>query len=137
MKAKTNDAQYRYPGDEAIYKSLGETLRELRLEKGMSLEQAEEALREALATADHKAIYRALGLTVREAREQENVSRRELSRQSGLSLREVILLERGQLRRVPAAYFFRISYALNIRPFVLARRFEAIQENITRSPYRA
>ena len=92
---KTNDAQYRYPGDEAIYKSLGNTLRELRLEKGMTLEQAEEALSEALATADYKAIYRALGLTVREARERENVSRRELSRQSGLSLREV----KAELRR--------------------------------------
>ena len=60
---------FRYPGDEVIYKALGEALRALRLEKGLSLEQAEQAFREALTAADPKATYRALGLTLKEARE--------------------------------------------------------------------
>lgn len=128
---------YRYPGDEVIYKAIGETLRKLRLESGMSIEQAEEAFREALAKTDYSATYRALGLTVKEERERQSISRAELSRMSGLRLRDLILLERGQLSRLPAAYFFRISYALKISPAVLARRFEAIQENITRSRQKA
>lgn len=132
MAAKGNTPNW-YSGDEAIYKSLGKTLRALRLERGMSIEQAEEAFRDALATRDYKAACRALGLTVKEARERGRTSRRELSRQVGLSLGEVILLEGGQLGRVAAADFFRISYALNIKPVILARRFEAIQENTIHS----
>ena len=58
------------------------------------------------------------------------MSRQELSRKIGLSLRNLTLLERGHLETLPAAYFFRISYALKIRPDVLARRFEAIQKNM-------
>ena len=106
---------YQYPGDEVIYKAIGETLRRLGLESGMSVEQAEEAFREALAKTDYRATYRALGLTVKEERER-SISRAELSRTSGLRLRDLILLERGQLSRLPAAYFFRISYALKISP---------------------
>lgn len=126
-----------YPGDEVIYKAIGETLRELRLQSGMSIEQAEKAFREAIAKADYKGVYRALGLALKEERERQGISRRELSRLSELSVREVTLLERGQLKRIPAAYFFRISDALKISPAVLARRFEAIQENIARSRHKA
>jgi transcriptional regulator with XRE-family HTH domain len=118
-----------YPGDEVIYKAIGETLRELRLESGMSIEQAEKAFREAIAKADYKDTYKALGLAVKEERERQGISRRELSRMSELSVRQMVLLERGQLARMPAAYIFRISYALKISPAALARRFEAIQED--------
>jgi cytoskeletal protein RodZ len=124
-------AEYQYPGDEVIYKAIGETLRELRLESGMSVEQAEKAYREAIIKTDYKATYRALGLAVKQERERQSISRRELSCMSGLPFRELTLLERGQVERMPAAYFFRISYALKISPAALARRFEAIQENIT------
>src|SRR5262249_56258819 len=128
---------YQYPGDDVIYKAISETLKKLRLESGMSIEQAEEAFRELQAKTDFRATYRALGLTVKEERELQSISRAELSRMSGLRLRNLIRLERGQLSRLPAAYFFRISYALKISPAVLARRFEAIQENITHSRQRA
>jgi transcriptional regulator with XRE-family HTH domain len=129
MAARSNES-FEYPGDEVVYRALGETLKALRVERGMSLEQVEGALREALASADPKATHRALGSTIKEAREDRKISRQELSREVGLSLKELISLERAHLERVPAAYFFRISYALKIKPAILARRFEAIQENI-------
>jgi len=128
---------YQYPGDEVIYKAIGEALRELRLETGMSIEQAERAFREVAAKADYRAMYRALGLAVKEERERQSMSRDQLSRLIGLPRRDLILLERGQLRRLPAAYLFRISYALKISPAVLVSRFEAIQENIIGSRCKA
>ena len=126
-----------YPGDEIIYKAIGEALKELRLEAGMSIEEAERAFREVAAKADYRAMYRALGLAVKEERERQSIPRDELSRMAGLPRRDLILLERGQLRRLPAAYLFRISYALKISPAVLARRFEAIQDNISGSRCKA
>ncbi len=36
-----------YPGDEAVNKALGEALREIRLEKGLSLEEVEAIFRQA------------------------------------------------------------------------------------------
>ena len=36
-----------YPGDEAVKKAIGKALRELRLQKGLSLEQADTLLEEA------------------------------------------------------------------------------------------
>lgn len=128
MTAKAD--RYQYPGDEVIYKAIGEALKELRLETGMSIEQAERAFRAVAAKADYRAMYRALGLAVKEKRERQIISRDELSRMTGLPRRDLILIERGQLRRLPAAYLFRISYALKISPAVLFNRFEAIQENI-------
>jgi transcriptional regulator with XRE-family HTH domain len=121
---------FQYPGDEVIYKALGEALRNLRRERGLSLEQAELAFREALTAADPKGTYRALGLTVKEHGKAGNLSRQDLSRKIGLSLRNVTLAERGHLKTLPPAYFFRLSYALKVRPDVLARRFEAIQKNM-------
>lgn len=122
-----------YPGDEVINKAIGETLRHLRLESGMSIEQAEEAFRQAIAKVDYRRFYKALGLTIKEERVRQGISRHELSRLSRLSGREMTLLERGQLQRMPASYLFRISYALKISPAILARRFEAIQEKIAGS----
>jgi cytoskeletal protein RodZ len=135
VTAKADD--YQYPGDEVIYKAIGGTLRELRLQAGMSIEQAEKAFREVAANTDYRAMYRAFGMAVKEERERQSMSRCELSRMTGLPRRDLILLERGQLSRLPAAYLFRISYALKISPAVLARRFEAVQESIIGSRRKA
>lgn len=129
--ADRDNRPHEYPGDEAIYRAIGSKLRKLRVERGLSLEQAEKAYRETLGMVDSKTIHQALGLTVKEARQRENISRRDLSRQIGLSVRDLILLERGRLNWVPAAYFFRISCALNTDPAVLARRFEVIRKNLS------
>ena len=37
-----------YPGDDAILKAVGDALREVRIEKGLSLEQADAAFQEAM-----------------------------------------------------------------------------------------
>jgi len=39
-----------YPGDEAVLKALGDALRDIRIEKGMSLEQADAAFPRSLET---------------------------------------------------------------------------------------
>ena len=51
-----------YPGDEAVKKAFGEALRELRLQKGLSLEQADALLQEASQQNPYPRLYRALGI---------------------------------------------------------------------------
>jgi transcriptional regulator with XRE-family HTH domain len=81
---------------------------------------------------DRKRISRALGLAIKEAREKRLVSRKELSRTAGLPLRRLIALERGLAGDMPVTEFFRISYALKMRPDELTARFEDIEKNMMR-----
>ena len=46
MKKRNDPAGY--PGDDAILKAFGNALREVRIEKGLSLEQADAAFQEAM-----------------------------------------------------------------------------------------
>jgi transcriptional regulator with XRE-family HTH domain len=121
---------FQYPGDDVMCKALGEALRKARLEAGLSIEEAEERSRVAMEGLDRKRISRALGLAIKEAREKRHVSRKELSRSAGLTLKRLIALERGLARDMPVTEFFRISYALKMKPDELTECFEEIEKNI-------
>src|SRR5260370_27872670 len=69
-----------YPGDEAITKAFGEALRKLRLERGLSVEEADAIRR---AGIESPRLPRALGIVVRRLREQQKMSRTQLSAASG------------------------------------------------------
>jgi cytoskeletal protein RodZ len=121
---------FQYPGDDVMCKALGEALKRARLEAGLSIEEAEERSRVAMNGLDRKRISRALGLAIKEAREKRHVSRKELSRSTGLPLRRLITIERGLAGDMPVTEFFRISYALRMKPDELTERFEQIEKNI-------
>jgi hypothetical protein len=90
-----------YPGDEAVRKAFGQTLKKARLECGLTIEQAEVLLREALApNANHNRTLRfgrTLGIVVRRIRESKGMTRIQLAGNSGLPLRFIISVERGKL----------------------------------------
>ena len=123
---------FQYPGDDVMCKALGEALKKARLDAGLSIEEAEERSRIVMEGLDRKRISRALGLAIKEAREKRLVSRKELSRTAGLPLRRLIALERGLAGDMPVTEFFRISYALKMRPDELTARFEDIEKNMMR-----
>lgn len=85
-----------YPGDEAINKAFVENLRRVRIEKGLSLEQADALVAEAIQKDTPSNTPRAIGIVVRELREKRNITRCALARASGLSVRLVVLIERGK-----------------------------------------
>jgi len=121
---------FQYPGDDVICRALGGALKQARLEAGLSIEEAEERMRAAMGALDRKRIARAMGLAIKGAREKRHVSRKELSRSAGLPLRRLIALECGLARNVFATEFFRIGYALKMKPSALAERDEEIEKNI-------
>lgn len=75
-----------YPGDEAFRKKLGEVLRELRLQNGLSIDKMD-AFIDALTEEDvHPPLPRALALMTKQLREAKKMSRVELSEASGVPL---------------------------------------------------
>jgi hypothetical protein len=90
-----------YPGDEAVRKAFGQTVNSARLELGLTTNQAEILLREALSPVEtHDKcghIGRALGILVRRIRERQGMTRVQLAGGSGLPLRFLILAERGKV----------------------------------------
>src|SRR5437588_3372470 len=73
-----------YPGDEAILKAFGDALRDVRIEKGLSLEQADAVFQEALKKDLYPRLPRALGILVSEVRQKQNIARQQLSDAAGL-----------------------------------------------------
>ncbi len=102
-----------YPGDEAVKKAVGEALRQVRLEKGISLEEAEAIFRKANQEDPQSTVPRALGIVVRELREKRKMSRMQLSRASGLSARFIGILERGKAHNATITDVVRISFGLS------------------------
>jgi hypothetical protein len=100
-----------YPGDEAITKAFGEALRKLRLERGLSVEEADAILR---AGIEYPRLPRALGIVVRRLREQQKMSRPQLSAASGLPLRFIISVERGKAQDATLTDIVRFSFGLNL-----------------------
>lgn len=100
-----------YPGDEAIKKAFGEALRKLRLERGLSIEEADAILR---AGIEYPRLPRALGIVVRRLREQQKMSRTQLSAASGLPLRFLISVERGKAQDATLTDIVRLSFGLNL-----------------------
>lgn len=90
-----------YPGDDAVRKEFGQALKKARLECGLTIEQAEVLLRDALTPdADHNRnmrFGRTLGIVVRKIRESRGMTRIQLAGNSGLPLRFIISVERGKV----------------------------------------
>jgi transcriptional regulator with XRE-family HTH domain len=109
-----------YPGDEAVKKAFGEALRELRLQKGLSLEEADALLEEASQQNLYPRLYRALGIVVRQLREKQKMSRAELSSLSGLEKRFITALERGQATGATLTQIVRLamSFEYSVADFI-------------------
>lgn len=109
-----------YPGDEAVKKAFGKALRELRLQKGLSLEQADALLEEASQQNIYPRLYRALGIVVRQMREKQKMSRADLSSVSGLPKRFITALERGQVTSATLTQIVRLamSFEYSVADFV-------------------
>jgi transcriptional regulator with XRE-family HTH domain len=101
-----------YPGDEAVKKAVGEALREIRIEKGLSLEEANALFQNAKQENPQSMVPRALEIVVRQLREKQRMSRAQLSRVSGLSVRLIGIVERGRADNA-ITDVVRISFALN------------------------
>jgi len=90
-----------YPGDEFVRKAFGRVVKRARLECGLTINQAEALLREALAPAEtgdkFEHVGRAFGIVVRRIREAKGMTRIQLAQNSGLPLRFIILVERGKV----------------------------------------
>jgi len=102
-----------YPGDEAILKAFGEAIRDIRLEKGLSLEEADALFQEAQQQNLYPRLYRALGIVVRQLREKQNMSRAQLSSASGLRVRFISQLERGSVTSATITQIVRLAMGLN------------------------
>ncbi len=102
-----------YPGDEAVKKAVGEALRQNRLEKNLSLEEAEAIFRNANQEAPQSILPRALGIVVRQLRENKKMSRAQLGRASGLSARFIGIVERGRADQATITDIVRIAFGLN------------------------
>jgi hypothetical protein len=87
-------------------------LRAIRVEKGLSLEEANEVFREAMRTDARELVPRALGIAVRQLREKQDLSRVQLSRASGLPARFISNLERGKAHDATVTDIVRLSFGL-------------------------
>ncbi len=119
-----------YPGDEAVLKALGDALRDIRIEKGMSLEQADAAFKETLKQDLYPRLPRALGIIVRRLREKQNMSRAQLSGASGLSARFLSSLERGKASNATVTQIVRLSFGLNCPVTDLVNEVVAMEEQL-------
>lgn len=102
-----------YPGDEAVKKAVDEALREICLEKGLSLEDAIAVFQKANQEDPQSMVPRALGIVVRQLREKQKMSRAQLSRASGLSVRFIGTVERGRADNATITDVVRIAFALD------------------------
>lgn len=119
-----------YPGDEAILKAFGDALRDVRIEKGLSLEQADAVFEEALKKDLYPRLPRALGIVVRKLREKRNMSRMQLSDASGLSVRFLSSLERGKAANASLTQIVRISFGLDCPITDLVDKVVAVEEKL-------
>ena len=102
-----------YPGDEAVKKAVGEALREIRLEKGLSLEEANALFQKANQEDPESMVPRALGIVVRQLREKQKMKRVQLRLASGLSVRFIGKVERGRAKNATITDVVRIAFGLN------------------------
>jgi transcriptional regulator with XRE-family HTH domain len=99
-----------YPGDEAIRKKFGEILRELRLKKGLSIEDVDAFQDIEQDSRPH--FPRALALVTRKLREARKMSRAQLSDASGLPLALINQIERAKAHDISLTQIIRLAMAL-------------------------
>jgi DNA-binding Xre family transcriptional regulator len=119
-----------YPGDDAVLKALGDALRDVRIEKGLSLEEADAAFQDAMKKDLYPRLPRALGIVVRQLREKQNMSRAQLSDASGLSARFFSSLERGRASNATITQIVRLSFGLNCPVTDLVNEVVAMEEKL-------
>jgi ribosome-binding protein aMBF1 (putative translation factor) len=102
-----------YPGDEAVTKAVGEALREVLQEKGLSVEEADAAFQKTSQEDTDPLVPRALGIVVRQLRVKKKMSRMQLSSASGLSARFIGTVERGRAQDATITDVVRICFGLN------------------------
>jgi DNA-binding Xre family transcriptional regulator len=119
-----------YPGDDAVLKALGDALRDVRIEKGLSLEEADAAFQDAMKKDLYPRLPRALGIVVRQLREKQNMSRAQLSDASGLSARFLSSLERGRASNATITQIVRLSFGLNCPVTDLVNEVVAMEEKL-------
>lgn len=119
-----------YPGDEAIRKAFGEALRQPRLERGLSLEEADAVFRAEMAKDEHLLLPRALGAVVQQLREGQKMTRAQLSSASGLSARFIGNLERGEAHDATLIDVVRISFGLNHRVTDLVEQVYRLEKKL-------
>ena len=112
-------------------KAFGEALREIRLEKGLSLKEADAIFQEALKKRCIPRLPHALGIVVRQLREKQNMSRQQLSAASGLSVRFLSSLERGHGSNATLTQIARISFGLNYPITDLVNEVEAAERRLS------
>jgi transcriptional regulator with XRE-family HTH domain len=120
-----------YPGDEAILKAFGEAIRDIRLEKGLSPEEADALFQEAQQQNLYPRLYRALGIVVRQFREKQNMSRAQLSNASGLRVRFITQLERGSVTSATLTQIVRLAMRLNCPIDVLVEEVVKKEKELT------
>jgi len=119
---------------EIIARPFCKMLRDTRIKRGLSIDEAVDA---ANASDIHPAqLSRALGLAIRQSREERRISRRDLSRKTGIPLDKIVRLERGLTDPLLITEFVRISCALGMRPLALDDRLTEIHQNICGVPRR-
>jgi DNA-binding Xre family transcriptional regulator len=106
----------RLSGRRCHQEGIWRSCRQIREEKGLSLEEAEAVVKQAVEKVDLSRAARALGIVARRLREEQKLSCAQLSSASGLTLRFIINLERGKAHDALLTDIVRICYALNIAP---------------------
>jgi hypothetical protein len=126
-----------YPGDEAVRKAFGQTVKRARLELGLTTNQAEILLREALTPVEtHDKcghIGRALGILIRRIRERKGMTRIQLAGNSGLPARFLILAERGKVTSGgDLCQLVRLAYGLKYPVGAFFQELTDLSEELTR-----
>ena len=119
-----------YPGDDAVLKAFGDALRDVRIEKGLSLEEADAAFQDAMKKDLYPRLPRALGIVVRQLREKLHMSRAQLSAASGLSARFLSSIERGRASNATITQIVRLSFGLNCPVTDLVNEIVAMEEKL-------
>ena len=101
-----------YPGDEAFKKKLGEVLGELRVQKGLSIDEMNAFIDACTEEDVHPLLPRALALVARQLRESKKMSRVELSEASGVPLALINKIERAKAHNATVTQVARIAVAL-------------------------
>jgi len=114
-----------YPGDEVINQEFGKTIQQLRLERGLSEEEAQALLDESTRNEPHPLLPRAIALVIRQSREGKKMSRIQLSEASGVPLKRINRLERGKTADLTLTEIVRIAMALE---HPVTELVEAIEE---------
>ena len=123
-----------YPGDEAIRKKFGEILRELRLKKGLSIQEVDALVAQGIEQDSHPHLPRALALVTRKLREAREMSRAQLRDASGLPLALINKIERAKAHDISLTQVVRLAMALEQLVPDFVEQVYKVEERLRRLP---